>query len=162
MRGCWNYSRSVAFAEKVSANPAGRSKGKLVAKTQAGVAAELRVVVVEDEPLIRWMISDELRDLGFNVSEFSTADDAWGYILSGSRVDVVFTDIRLPGTLNGLELAHLIEAEAMHVKAVVITSSHLPQDACSFKGRFIAKPYNHPAVATLLMELAQGEDLAAA
>ncbi len=113
-------------------------------------------LVVEDEFLIRWQIADVLRSREFNVYEFGTADEAWVYIQSGARVDVVFTDIRLPGNLNGLELVLLINESAMPIKAVVVTSSHLPKAAIPLPVLFVPKPYDPDATADLLSKLVHG------
>ena len=113
-------------------------------------------LVVKDEFLIRWQMADVLRTRGFDVYEFATADDAWAYIQSGARVDVVFTDIRLPGNLNGLELCLLIHENAVPIKAVVVTSSHLPKAAIPLPVPFVPKPYDPEATAELLLKLVHG------
>jgi two-component system, response regulator PdtaR len=63
------------------------------------------VVVVEDDIWIRLMISDELRGAGFEVIECGSADEAIDLLRGGTRVSTVFSDIRLPGSINGLGLA---------------------------------------------------------
>ncbi len=63
------------------------------------------VLVVEDEPLVLDMISQELTDQGFSVQEADSAETALSIIESGKRVDVLFTDIRLPGEMDGWRLA---------------------------------------------------------
>lgn len=115
-------------------------------------------LIVEDESLVRWQIADVLRDHGFDVYEFATADDAWAYIQSGARADVLFTDIRLPGSLDGVQLVQLIYEKRLPIQAVVITSSHLPNGALPFHVPFIPKPYDPDATAALLLKLAQGDD----
>src|SRR5205823_2491556 len=66
------------------------------------------VLVVEDETLIRMMIADALRSAGLRVIEARTADDALQHLRSGSAVQFVFTDIEMPGTMDGIELARLL------------------------------------------------------
>ena len=63
------------------------------------------VLVVEDEPLILDMISQELAEQGFAVLEAETGEAALSIIESGQTVDVLFTDMRLPGELDGWQLA---------------------------------------------------------
>jgi hypothetical protein len=65
----------------------------------------VRILVVEDEVLIRALIAEELRLEGFSVIEADRADDALTYIKAGAQVDLVFSDIQTPGSLNGLQLA---------------------------------------------------------
>jgi two-component system, response regulator PdtaR len=64
-----------------------------------------RILVVEDEVLIRAVIAEELRFAGFSVIEAGRADEALTYIKAGEQVDLVFSDIQTPGSLNGLQLA---------------------------------------------------------
>ena len=136
--------------------PAGRSH---VGERQPGYqAAALCAVVVEDEFLVRWEISEVLRERGFDVYEFATADEAWVHIQSSGRVDLVFTDIRLPGTLNGLELVKLIRDGDLPIKAVVVTSSHIPVAAHPPPALFVPKPYDPEKTAALLLKLTNGEE----
>jgi CheY-like chemotaxis protein len=63
------------------------------------------VLVVQDEPFILDMVSEELTGEGFSVLEAKTGEVALSIIESGQMVDVLFTDIRLPGELDGWQLA---------------------------------------------------------
>jgi CheY-like chemotaxis protein len=67
------------------------------------------VLVVEDEFLIRFMIADYLAECGFLVLEASTADDALE-LLETTPVDVVFSDVNMPGRMDGFDLARWIRA----------------------------------------------------
>jgi DNA-binding response OmpR family regulator len=67
------------------------------------------VLVVEDEFLIRFMIADYLTECGFLVLEASTADDAL-VLLETTPVDVVFSDVNMPGRMDGFDLACWIRA----------------------------------------------------
>lgn len=62
------------------------------------------VLIVEDEVLIRAPLAEHLREAGFNVIEANTADEAWSCLQTGMPVDLVFSDIRMPGSMDGLEL----------------------------------------------------------
>ena len=64
-----------------------------------------RILVVEDEALVRVLIAEGLRLEGFSVIEADRADEALTYIKAGEQVDLVFSDIRMPGSLDGLQLA---------------------------------------------------------
>jgi CheY-like chemotaxis protein len=68
-------------------------------------AAAVSVLLVEDEVMISNLVTDCLVESGFRVHEVVTADEALRYIKSGANVDVLFTDISLPGGMNGAELA---------------------------------------------------------
>jgi CheY-like chemotaxis protein len=89
---------------------------------------ERTVLVVEDEGLMRAAIADELRAHAYVVVEAPTADDALAIMRSGVEVDLVFTDVRMPGTLDGLALAWLIRTQYPKVKIVITTPMALPKE----------------------------------
>lgn len=101
------------------------------------------VLVVEDEVLIRFDISDHLRAEGYEVLEASTVQQAID-ILSGARpVALVFTDVQMPGALNGLDLANYVMTHHPQIK-VLVTSGHIRASEMPQRlGRLIEKPY-HP------------------
>src|SRR3569832_2454120 len=72
--------------------------------------AAISVLLVEDEALISMLVSDWLSELGFDVHEARTAGEALDYIDAGNSVDVLFTDINLPGGMTGAELARRARA----------------------------------------------------
>jgi CheY-like chemotaxis protein len=110
-----------------------------------------RILVVEDEPLIRFSVAESLRDLNVSVVEASTADEAWAFLTDGGSVDLVFTDFRMPGKLSGGELASLIRRNYPHL-IVVVTSAYLNDFDTS--ERIIAKPYDLFETANALAERA--------
>jgi CheY-like chemotaxis protein len=63
------------------------------------------VLVVEDEPLVRFGAMDALQDAGFEVVEAGNADAALAVLSTRDDITVLFTDINMPGSMNGLELA---------------------------------------------------------
>ncbi len=71
-------------------------------------AGPATVLVVEDETLIRLLASDSLRDEGFDVVTAASAAEAIAVLESGGRVDFVFTDVTMPGTMNGVGLVNWI------------------------------------------------------
>ena len=71
-------------------------------------AARSRILIDDDEAVIRFAIGESLRDCGVEVIEAATADEAWDYLLSGAPVDAVFTDHRMPGSMSGAQLARRI------------------------------------------------------
>src|SRR5690349_381367 len=105
------------------------------------------VLVVEDEAFIRLDISDYLRAHGYTVIEATSAADAIRVLEGNSEVAAVFTDVRLPGSVDGLELAHYVQGHHAHIP-VIITSGHvLSQEiAGSLDVAFVAKPYNRAQV----------------
>lgn len=106
------------------------------------VASRLSVLVVEDEFLIRTVVVDMLEDAGFAVLEAPTADAAWTVLEREPQVDLLFTDIDMPGTMDGLALAGRVAERWPHIRLVVtsgrfaLRDEDLPDD-----GRFLPKPY---------------------
>jgi CheY-like chemotaxis protein len=113
--------------------------------------AQAKILVVEDEPLIRYIIAEVLREMGLTVVEASTGDEAWQYLTSGGDVDVVFTDHRMPGSMLGAELAGRIQRDYPLI-GVVVTSANLERG--EWPGPFLTKPYDLFVTATDLAEQA--------
>lgn len=99
------------------------------------------VLVVDDEFLIRWMLSEELRDAGYQVIEACDATEALR-ILQTVRPDLIISDVRMPGPLDGLDLLAKVK-EIMPTVPVIIISAHLHPSHALTEGatQFIAKPY---------------------
>jgi CheY-like chemotaxis protein len=113
------------------------------------------VLVVEDEALIRLAIVEDLRACGFEVLEASSAPEAIDLLAEGAPIDIVFSDIHMPGYIDGLGLARWIFAQRPEV-SVVLTSAacsarDLPQE---FRASIplIPKPYELSAVLRHLSE----------
>ena len=66
------------------------------------------VLVVDDEPAIRGVVCEYLRDCGMNPIAAENADQAMALITEGTSIDLVFSDVRMPGTLDGFGLARWI------------------------------------------------------
>lgn len=111
-----------------------------------------RILVVEDEPIIRLYIAEALREMGALVIEAGTADEAWAFLASGAEVDLVFTDHRMPGTMTGSELAARIRATYPGL-AVLLTSGVL--DMREWPEPIIEKPYGVIATAVSLIRRAR-------
>ena len=111
--------------------------------THLGTEQGKTVVLVEDEGLVRELAMCELEDSGYHVVEFETADAALAYLRAhGTETAVVVTDVQMPGSLNGLELAAIV-SQIMPGTPVLVTSggplvdpSRLPRCA-----RFLPKPW---------------------
>lgn len=100
------------------------------------------VLVVEDEDLVRLMAVDMLEDEGFSVIEAATADAAWAILETRADITVLFTDVEMPGTMNGLDLASRV-AERWPQIRLVITSGRvmMSNTAVPDHGQFVPKPY---------------------
>jgi CheY-like chemotaxis protein len=101
------------------------------------------VLIVEDEPLVRLCAVETVEGAGFEVIEAANADDAIRILESRTDIRVVFTDIHMPGSMDGLKLAHAVRNRWPPIKIIVtsgrerITERELPAG-----GRFFAKPYD--------------------
>ena len=100
------------------------------------------ILVVEDEFLIRFMVSDELRDAQFSVVEASNADEALEIVHSGLSLDLIFSDVRMPGSMDGLGLLACLQDLSSPVP-IIITSGHVLSEEALAKGakKFLPKPY---------------------
>lgn len=100
------------------------------------------VLVVEDEYYIRMLAIDTLEDQGFTVLGVATADEAWLILESRSDISVLFTDVNMPGDIDGLTLAIRVAKHWPHIR-LVITSGRcgLSDHEVPDHGQFVQKPY---------------------
>ncbi len=115
----------------------------------------LKILVVEDDPLVLLMATDTLRAAGFSVVEAETAEAGLQELeRDAGAIAAVFSDIETPGRLNGLVLASET-VERWPTIPVVLTSGHVfpEREALPKAVRFIGKPYDLDAVAELLTNL---------
>jgi CheY-like chemotaxis protein len=115
------------------------------------------VLIVEDEFLLRMDAADMIAAAGFEVLEAGNADEAIEILEARRDITVVFTDIQMPGSMDGLKLAHFVRDRWPPVKILAtsarvrITASDLPEG-----GRFLPKPYSAGDIAATLHELIEG------
>lgn len=115
------------------------------------------ILVVEDDFLIRLVISDELAALGFRVIQAASADEALQVLQGGILIDLILTDVRMPGTLDGLELARRVRVNWPRLKVIVV-SGDLPSLPCDGSADlFFAKPYNPAYVCNAVKQLLASE-----
>ena len=87
---------------------------------------KLVVLIVEDEPLLRMDAVDFIEEAGFEAVEACHAADAIAILKSRTDIAVVFTDIEMPGPLNGMALARIVKAEWPPVTIVVASGRVVP------------------------------------
>lgn len=112
------------------------------------------ILVVEDELLVRMDISDQLIDCGFDVLEAENAAQAMEILALHAEIQVMFTDVDMPGGMDGLKLATAVRHRWPPIK-IIVTSGHrsvqladLPLDS-----RFFGKPYRASAIADAAKEM---------
>lgn len=105
------------------------------------------ILIVEDEALIRFELIDFFEDAGFTVSEAENADEAIAILKEDSSIQVVLTDVQMPGSMDGIRLAHHIRDRHPPTLLVVTSGvrnpvkSDLPTDCF-----FVPKPINNRQV----------------
>jgi DNA-binding response OmpR family regulator len=114
------------------------------------------VLVVEDEILVRVTVAGYLREAGYKVFEAADAAEARD-VFTSEAVDVVFTDVQMPGAMDGLRLAHWVRKH--HPETEVLVTSGKGDDAVSSgliaRDAFFSKPYLLEAVAARIRASAQ-------
>jgi two-component system, response regulator PdtaR len=99
------------------------------------------VLVVEDEVLVRMVIADNLRNARYIVIEASNAHEALDLLHNGVDVRLIFSDVQMPGTMDGIALARIVRSEFPVIK-IVLTSGNLTRlDGVEYDG-FFPKPYD--------------------
>jgi len=109
------------------------------------------ILVVEDESLLRWRAMDVVEEAGFAALEASNADDALRILAAHSDIKALFTDINMPGTLDGLELAQFVHDRYPDIKLIITSGKAAPSgDEIPEDGVFLPKPYSTADVARYL------------
>jgi CheY-like chemotaxis protein len=104
------------------------------------------VLVVEDEVLIRMAMAAALRRAGLNVIEACDAAEALEIVHTGVEPDALFTDILMPGPIDGLRLAALLETTFPSMK-VFVSSGRVSDSDLKLRLNFIPKPTEPDSVA---------------
>jgi CheY-like chemotaxis protein len=119
------------------------------------VAADTRVsvLVVEDEPLLLLSIADDLRDAGYKVLEANNADAAIRLLEANQDISILFTDIDMPGSMDGLKLSEAVRNRWPPVQ-IIVTSGHmnLSDKDLPVAGRFVPKPYSPATIVSTIRD----------
>jgi two-component system, response regulator PdtaR len=114
------------------------------------------VLVVEDHPLVRMAVLEVMIEAGFEALDASSASGAIGMLEARPDIHLVFTDAEIPGTMDGIGLAHYIRNRWPPVKLIVVSgkkeiaSEELPAGA-----RFFHKPYRETSIVEAMISMAQ-------
>src|ERR1700761_9677171 len=114
----------------------------------------ITILVVEDEFLLRADTVDFLQEAGFVVYQASNADDAIALLEQHLDIQVVFTDIQMPGSMDGLKLAHYVRGRWPPIKLIITSGlarpllKHMPLGS-----EFVGKPYQLGGVVDSLRTL---------
>jgi CheY-like chemotaxis protein len=116
-----------------------------------GSAQVPKVLVVEDEMILRMRAVDIVEDAGFHPVEAVNADQAISILESRSDISLLFTDIQMPGSMDGLMLAHAVHDRWPSIKIILVSGQMKPSDAeRPVHSRFFGKPLG---VARMIGEL---------
>ena len=113
------------------------------------------VLVVEDEFMIRECAVEMINAAGFEAIEAASADEAIQILECRSDVRIVFTDVHMPGSIDGLRLAHAVRDRWPPIKLIVTSGQMtMPESALPLGGRFFSKPYDLSEITRALHEFA--------
>jgi CheY-like chemotaxis protein len=104
------------------------------------------VLVVEDEILIRWVTSEHLRECGYRVVEAGSGDDAVEVLRrSAYTISVVFSDVMMPGSIDGFALAQWVREHRPDIKVILtsgIATAVAAADAPYVEAPVVPRPYS--------------------
>jgi CheY-like chemotaxis protein len=112
------------------------------------------VLVVEDEPLLRMLAVEAVEEAGFMPIEARDADEAVAVLESRSDISLLFTDIDMPGSMDGVKLAHAVRGRWPPIKILVVSGKvRLRPFELPSSSRFVGKPYRAAAMVEELRSL---------
>jgi len=112
------------------------------------------ILVVEDHPIIRMEALDIIRSAGFEGLEAEGADQAIFILAARSDVRLVFTDVRMPGSMDGIKLAHYIRRRWPSVELIVASGdATVSEKQLPIGARFFLKPYKESALVQAMIDL---------
>jgi len=113
------------------------------------------VLVVEDEPLLRLLAIDIVEDAGFTALYAANADEAVKILEARADICIVFTDVDMPGSMDGIKLAAAVRGRWPPIEFIVV-SGHMHVDLADLPdgSRFFSKPYDSQRVIQALREMA--------
>jgi CheY-like chemotaxis protein len=120
------------------------------------MAEKIAVLVVEDEPITRMDVVGQLEEGGFKVFEAPDADRAIKILEANPAIRILFTDVDMPGSMDGLKLAAAVRDRWPPIKIVVASGLRkVNLDALPDDSRFFSKPYNLNEIAATMRSMVQ-------
>lgn len=110
------------------------------------------ILVVEDETLIRILVADELRARGFLVIEATNADEALAVLKTGTEIDLLITDIHMPGSMDGYALAQHVR-QSFPLTKVMVASSDDSRARLADAHAIASKPFDFPLLFVAIKNL---------
>ena len=116
----------------------------------------IAALVVEDEALVRFALAQSLEAEGYKAFEAADAAEAIAVMEAHPEIRVVFTDIQMPGTMDGLALSHYVRKRWPPTIIIVSSGRCSPQeDEMASGARFLPKPYLPQALVSVLHDIRQ-------
>jgi DNA-binding NtrC family response regulator len=111
------------------------------------------ILVVDDEIMVRTPVAEFLREAGYKVIEAANAAEAVAVFVAGIAVDLVFSDIRMPGRMDGVGLARWIFEHRPDLPVLLTSSGGPPPSATEAPAPFLPKPFRLAAAALRIAAL---------
>jgi CheY-like chemotaxis protein len=112
------------------------------------------VLIVEDSSIILMGAVDLVQSAGYEAVEAQNADEAIRILESRNDIDLVFTDVQMPGTMDGIKLSHYIRDRWPPVRIMVASGLAILEESSLPTGsRFFAKPYNDTAITEMMAQM---------
>lgn len=117
-----------------------------------------RVLLVEDDVLLREVLAETMRDLGLTVIEAANADEARRYLAGGGAAALVLSDVEMPGTMDGIALGQWVRTEFPGTALILTSGRGSPPEALA---TFVPKPFDMKRMAEIALRTVaetQGDD----
>ena len=125
---------------------------KVAASNAPLVAVPKCILVVEDEPLIRLVICDDLREAGFEVVEACNADEAI-VLLAALTPDLISSDVQMPGSIDGSGLLAFVKKTYPHIPVIIASGNWDPTaKEMESAARILTKPFTADALLKAIQE----------
>lgn len=110
-------------------------------------------LVVDDEPLILMNTAEMVADEGYAIVEASTADQAYAFLEKHSSLQLLFTDVQMPGKLDGFALANAVAERWPHIRVIIASGAAQPaMNEIPANATFIPKPFSAQLVHAVIKE----------
>ena len=111
------------------------------------------ILLVEDEVLVRLAVADELRQEGYSVIEAASTDEALEVLGSDVAIDLVLTDLRTAGSLDGVNFVRRVNSDLPHIKLLLAVEDAARSGSAIEADGFFAKPYRFPELLSQIRSL---------
>ena len=114
----------------------------------------IAVLVVEDEPNLLWYAADIVRAAGYFAIEARNADEAILILEARADIRIVFTDIDMPGSMDGIKLAQAVRGRWPPIEFILTSGKNIRAEDIPARGRFFAKPYRPAEIIEAMQQMA--------